>query len=76
MGLLSKIFNTDKLEYILREEEEFSVAAPEEWNVTELTAGDTITPDMWDQNKIKGQQLDDWFGKPIQIQWIVSLRIE
>ncbi len=33
MGLLSKIFDTDKLEYILREEEEFSVTAPKEWNI-------------------------------------------
>ena len=47
MGLLSKIFNTNKLEYILREEEEFSVNAPEQWNVETLTVGDTITPDMF-----------------------------
>ena len=47
MGLLSKIFNTDKLEYILREEDEFSVTAPQNWNVELLTVGDFITPDMW-----------------------------
>jgi hypothetical protein len=47
MGLLSKIFDTDKLEYILREEEEFSVDAPKQWNVETLTVGDTITPDMF-----------------------------
>ena len=47
MGLLSKIFNTNKLEYILREEEEFNVTAPQSWNVETLTVGDTITPDMW-----------------------------
>ena len=47
MGLLSKIFDTDKLEYILREEEEFLVAAPKQWNVETLTVGDTITPDMF-----------------------------
>ena len=47
MGLLSKIFDTDKLEYILREEEEFSVTAPQSWNVETLTVGDTITPDMF-----------------------------
>jgi hypothetical protein len=47
MGLLSKIFDTDKLEYILREEEEFSVTAPQQWNVETLTVGDTITPDMF-----------------------------
>jgi hypothetical protein len=47
MGLLSKIFDTDKLEYILREEEEFSVTAPKQWNVETLTVGDTITPDMF-----------------------------
>ena len=47
MGLLSKIFDTDKLEYILREEEEFNVTAPQSWNVETLTVGDTITPDMF-----------------------------
>lgn len=47
MGLLSKIFNTDKLAYILREEEEFSVTAPKQWNVETLTVGDTITPNMF-----------------------------
>ena len=47
MGLLSKIFNTNNLEYILREEEEFNVTAPQSWNVETLTVGDTITPDMF-----------------------------
>jgi hypothetical protein len=76
MGLLSKIFNTDKLEYILREEEEFSVAAPENWNIEFLTVGDTITPDMWDQNKIKGPQLNPYFNKPIQILWIEDYKFD
>ena len=50
MGLLSKIFNTDKLEYILREEDEFSVTAPQNWNVELLTVGDFITTDMLKPN--------------------------
>ena len=43
MGILSKIFNTDKLSYILREnEDEFDVEAPENWNVHELKVGDFL----------------------------------
>jgi hypothetical protein len=45
-------------------------------NIKELIVGDYITPDMWDQNKIKEQKLDDWFGKPIQIQWIEDFHFE
>jgi len=45
-------------------------------NIKELIVGDIITPDMWDQNKIKGQKLDDWFGKPIQIQWIEDYKFD
>ena len=48
MGILSKIFNTDKLSYILREnEDEFNVDAPKNWNVTELGVGDELTPNMF-----------------------------
>ena len=48
MGLLSKIFQTDKLSYILREnEDELDVDAPKEWNVIELGVGDKITPNMF-----------------------------
>ena len=31
----------------LEKEDEFSVDAPKEWGLTQLTKGDTITPDMW-----------------------------
>lgn len=48
MGLLSKIFNTNKLEYILTEKtDDFTVDAPESWNIEYLTVGDKITPDMF-----------------------------
>jgi len=57
MGLLSKIFNTNKLAYILREEEEFSVTAPKQWNVETLTVGDTITPNMF-KNQYKYYNFD------------------
>ena len=79
MGLLAKIFNTDKLEYILREEEEFTVDAPKEWNVELLTVGDTITPDMWDKQKfIVGDFWGvDWYGikaydKTIQDSYLIQ----
>ena len=53
MGILSKIFNTDKLSYILREnEDEFNVEAPENWNERELKLGNVY-------NEKTGQVFDD-----------------
>jgi len=56
------------------EDDEFSqefIAGPE-WNVKELNVGDVVTPEMWDQEKIKN--IDDyiindpdWFEKPHKI---------
>jgi hypothetical protein len=31
--------------------EEFTVDAPQNWNIEFLTVGDTITPDMWNKQK-------------------------
>ena len=50
------------------EEEDFSVEAPVEWNQEYLTAGDTITPEMWDVSKLGRRK--DYFEKPIKIDWI------
>jgi hypothetical protein len=49
-------------------EDEFNVDAPVEWNQEYLTAGDTITPEMWDQSKLGRRK--DYFEKPIKIDWI------
>jgi hypothetical protein len=35
----------------LNESDEFTVDAPEDWNVTELKVGDFITPDMWENKQ-------------------------
>lgn len=85
MGLLSKIFNTDKLAYILREEEEFSVAAPKQWNVETLTVGDTITPDMFkDQYRFYDFDLyikeigwdDEYEHDDIEGSWYVTTKFD
>jgi hypothetical protein len=40
--------------YILEEsDDEFSVNAPEEWNITQLGVNDIITPDMWTEKIYK-----------------------
>ena len=44
----------------LEKEDEFSVDAPKEWGLTQLTKGDTITPDMW---KNIDKSLTNWFKK-------------
>ena len=67
----SKLFEADDFEFTDIDKD---LAA--KLNIKELIVGDYITPDMWDQNKIKEQKLDDWFGKPIQIQWIEDFHFE
>ena len=67
----SKLFEADDFEFTDIDKD---LAA--KLNIKELIVGDYITPDMWDQNKIKGQKLDDWFGKPIQIQWIEDYKFD
>ena len=53
----------------LTESDEFNVEAPKEWNQEYLTAGDTITPDMWDVSKL-ATQLKYYFKKPVKISRI------
>jgi hypothetical protein len=54
------------------DEDEFSqefIAGPE-WNVKELNVGDVVTPEMWDQEKIKNASIINdpyWFEKPHKI---------
>jgi len=67
----SKLFEADDFEFTDIDKD---LAA--KLNIKGLIVGDIITPDMWDQNKIKGQKLDDWFGKPIQIQWIEDYKFD
>jgi hypothetical protein len=44
-----------KIEQNLTEsDDEFSVEAPSEWNIEQLSKGDIITPDMWDKKKTMG----------------------
>jgi len=45
----------NKIEQNLTEsDDEFSVEAPSEWNIEQLSKGDIITPDMWDKKKTMG----------------------
>ncbi len=54
---------------ITESEDEFNVDAPVEWNQELLTTGDTITPDMWDRNRIKPIR-SYYFDNPLKIQWV------
>jgi hypothetical protein len=57
-----------------QDEDEFSqefIAGPE-WNVKDLNVGDIVTPDMWDQEKIKNISISiirdkGWFLRPHKI---------
>jgi hypothetical protein len=56
------IESDDEFKPLFESEEEFSVAAPEEWDVTELGIGDIITNDMWNPNTTKGKHFFDWIA--------------
>jgi hypothetical protein len=51
----------NKYIYLLKEEEEdFNITVGDNWNVTELSIGDTITPAMWNSDTIKGIHFFDY----------------
>ena len=43
------ILNVQFIDNINESEDDFTVDAPKDWNVIELTVGDEITPDMWEE---------------------------
>ena len=58
--------NFDTLNELLSEkEDEFDVTAPEDWNVTELTVGDELTPDMFSDSDFPHWK---WEGSDFFIQ--------
>jgi hypothetical protein len=63
------------------EDDDFNITVDDKWGVKELTIGDTITPDMWDDYKSKwGSRyskdavkfMDDFFSKPHVIKRVVE----
>jgi len=52
-------------------EEDFTVDAPDDWDTTDLRAGSTITPTMWNQNLGPDyNSIDDWIDDPTENQII------
>jgi hypothetical protein len=54
------------------DEDDFNITLGPEWEFEELTVGDTITPDMWDEEKINSASSfvitdPDWFLSPHKI---------
>jgi hypothetical protein len=55
-----------------QEEDEWDLEAGPEWNVKDLNVGDVVTPEMWDQEKIKNISISiirdkGWFNRPHKI---------
>ncbi len=54
-------------------DDDFTVDAPQEWDVEELTLGDIITNDMWNPNTTKGKHFFDYIA-PKDSGWeIISI---
>ena len=51
----------ESLSKLLEVDDEWSVISPDKWNESQLTIGDQITPDMWDEKAVIDAGVDGFF---------------